>query len=304
MSPPSLLQRASSNIPSRLKPAVAVILNLGLSTLLGYLASPWISSDLAAIDRPMNKLADFSSLIAWRIVEVLGYWIGDWDATQAASLSVLSLAPGLHYFHTYHPSHAPLVPTLAASTAIDVLSVYLPLRFLRPHRNERESRKDASRATAALLTSVIYQLVLQVAAKKFLTAWLLGAGWTLESVQSVHSVSEALLLTRALMMLPIGWAATEVIFLSNRETEEGGSDQSYGGLFGWLVKIWMTKLSAKTRKVAKRTLLVAAYQAAGATAGVAGTVKGGDVVGAAGLSGVWVVATAVVGTVLGWVSKA
>lgn len=217
---------------------------------------------------------------------------------------MLSLAPGLHYFHTYHPSHAPLVPTLAASTAIDVLSVYLPLRFLRPHRNERESRKDASRATAALLTSVIYQLVLQVAAKKFLTAWLLGAGWTLESVQSVHSVSEALLLTRALMMLPIGWAATEVIFLSNRETEEGGSDQSYGGLFGWLVKIWMTKLSAKTRKVAKRTLLVAAYQVAGATAGVAGTVKGGDVVGAAGLSGVWVVATAVVGTVLGWVSKA
>ena len=79
MSSPSLLQRASSNIPSRLKPAVAVFLSLGLSTLLGYLASPWISSDLAAIDRPMNKLTDFSSLIAWRVVEVLGYWIGDWD---------------------------------------------------------------------------------------------------------------------------------------------------------------------------------------------------------------------------------
>lgn len=198
------------------------------------------------------------------------------------------------------------MPTLAASTAIDVLSVYLPLRFLRPHSNERESRKDASRVTAALLASVIYQLVLQVAAKKFLTAWLLAAGWTLESVQSVHVVSEALLLTRALMMLPIGWAATEVIFLPNGDKQGGkdGDDQSYRGLLGWLVKIWMTKLSSKTRKVVKRTLLVAAYQAAGATAGVAGTVKGGDLTGAAGLSGVWVVATTIVGIVLGWVSKA
>jgi hypothetical protein len=79
MSSASLLERASRNIPSKLKPPLAVFLNLGLSTLLGYLASPWISSDLAAIDRPMKTLTDYSSLIAWRIVEVLGYWIGGWD---------------------------------------------------------------------------------------------------------------------------------------------------------------------------------------------------------------------------------
>ncbi|KAF8251861.1 hypothetical protein K440DRAFT_658492 [Wilcoxina mikolae CBS 423.85] len=305
MSSASLLERASRNIPSKLKPPLAVFLNLGLSTFLGYLASPWISSDLAAIDRPMKTLTDYSSLIAWRIVEVLGYWIGGWDATQAASLSALSLAPGLHYFHTYHPSHAPLVPTLAASTAIDVLSVYLPLRFLRPHSNKRESSADGTRVTAAILTSVIYQLVLQVAAKKFLTSWLLGSGWNLESVASVHTVTEALMLTRAMMMLPIGWAATEVIFSSDGEkVKKQDVEEDFKGLLGCIQRMWMTKLSPKTRKVVKRTLLVTAYQTAGATAGVAGTVKGGDLVGAAGLSGVWAVATAIVGIVLGWVGSA
>ena len=80
--PESIFQRASRNIPTKLKPPLAVVLNLGLSALLGYLASPWIASDLAAIDRPMNAPADFSSLIAWRIVEVLGYWIGGFDGTR------------------------------------------------------------------------------------------------------------------------------------------------------------------------------------------------------------------------------
>ena len=162
---------------------------------------------------------------------------------------------------------------------------------------------DGTRITAALLTSVIYQLVLQVAAKKFLTSWLLGSGWNLESVVSVHTVTEALMLTRALMMMPIGWAATEVIFSSGGEKEKKQEEDDFKGAFGCIVRMWMTKLSPKTRKVVKRTLLVAAYQAAGATAGVAGIVKGGDIVGAAGLSGVWAVATTIVGIVLGWVGS-
>ncbi|CCX17413.1 hypothetical protein FPQ18DRAFT_275131 [Pyronema domesticum] len=303
----SLLTRASDNIPTKLKPVLAVFLNLGLSTLLGYLAAPWIASDLAAIDRPMKEFSDYSSLIAWRVVEVLGYWIGGWDATQAASLSALSLAPGLHYFHTYHPSHAPLVPTLATSTAIDILSVYLPMRFLRPRANKRDSTPDGTHMMTALLTSVVYQLLLQVATKKFLTSWLLENGWVLESVAGVHTVSEGLMLTRAIMMLPIGWAATEVIFSSETEktkVKKEDIEEDFSGLFGVILKLWMTKLSPRTRKVVKRTLLVAAYQTAGASAGVAGTVKGGNIMGATGLSGVWAASTIVVGAVLGWVGRA
>jgi hypothetical protein len=223
-------------------------------------------------------------------------------------LSILSLAPGLHYFHTYHPSHAPLFPTLSASTAIDALAVYLPLRFLRPENNKRSGPTDSARVTAALLTSVIYQLTLQVAAKKFLTLWLIGAGWELESVVGVHLVTEALMLTRAIMMLPIGWAATEVIYFSDKKGKRDVEDiesieEDAKGLFGLIVRMWIKKLSPKTRKVIKRTALVAVYQAAGATAGVAGTVKGGNLVGAAGLSGVWIVATTIVGIVLGWVGE-
>jgi hypothetical protein len=227
-------------------------------------------------------------------------------ATQAASLSILSIAPGLHFFHTYHPSYAPLWPTLTVSAAIDALAVYLPIRFLRPEpANKRSRATDFTRVTAALLTSFIYQLTLQVAAKKFLTTWLLGAGWELESVVSVHNVTEALMLTRALMMLPIGWAATEVILTADEEEKKvraEGVEEDVKGLVGCLVKMWF-KLSPKTRKVIKRTAVVAAYQTAGATGGVAATVKGGDWVGAAGLSGVWVAATTIVGLVLGWVGE-
>lgn len=81
MSSTSPLRRASRKIPTKLKPVLAVVLNLGLSTLLGYLASPWISGDLAAVDRPIKTLADYSSLVSWRIVEILGYWIGGWDGS-------------------------------------------------------------------------------------------------------------------------------------------------------------------------------------------------------------------------------
>ena len=130
----------------------------------------------------------------------------------------------------------------------------------------------------------------------------------MESVASVHNVTEAMLLTRALMMLPIGWAATEVIFFSEEDKKQRsageGIEDDFKGLFGFLVKMWMTKLSPRTRRLVQRTAMVAAYQAAGATAGVAGTVQGGDLTGAAGLSGVWAVATGVVGLVLGWVGKA
>jgi len=104
------------------------------------------------------------------------------------------------------------------------------------------------------------------------------------------------------MMLPIGWAVTEVFSGGEKKQAKAeGIEEDVGGLLDWVVKMWMEKLSPKTRKVVKRTALIAAYQAAGATAGVAATVKGGDLMGAAGLSGVWVVATAAVGVILGWV---
>jgi hypothetical protein len=71
----SPLLRAARAIPPKYKPMLAVLLNLGLSTLLGYLASPWVSNDLAS----MKNLPNYTSLVSLRIIEVLGYWIGGWD---------------------------------------------------------------------------------------------------------------------------------------------------------------------------------------------------------------------------------
>lgn len=230
---------------------------------------------------------------------------------------MLSMAPSMHYRHTYLPTHSSLFPTLAATTAIDVLSVYLPLLFLRPQGSgdsaatpaKKENRFfDSTRIVNTLLISTIYQLILYTASMKFLTTWLIECGWELESVTRVHGVSEGDLLARAAMMIPVGWAASEIIFYSPNdssdsavtEKKEGPTDEQTG-VWAYLVKLWIKSLGPRTRKIVRRTLLVAVYQSVNSTVTLAGTVKGGDLKGAAGVSGVWTVATVVVGVVLGWV---
>ncbi|KAA8912781.1 hypothetical protein FN846DRAFT_932779 [Sphaerosporella brunnea] len=305
MAPASPLQRAAGAIPPNIKPVLAVLLSMSLSTFFGYLASPWISTDIAAIGRPMKTPSDYSTLIAWRVMEMLGYWIGGWDATNAAYLSILSLAPSLHFFHNYYPSRAPLFPTLSISTAIDALSVYIPIRVLRPEPN-KITPVDATCATTSMLASLLYQLTLQIASK-FLTPWLLLTGWELDSVENVYAVNEGLILSRALMMMPIGWAATEVLYApeskrKSTQVKSSGIEEDLTGLMGSVEAMWL-KLSPKTRKVIKRTALIAAYQAAGVTVGVAGTVKGGNLSGAVMLAAAWTVATITVGGVLAWVGR-
>ncbi|RPA99709.1 hypothetical protein L873DRAFT_1827873 [Choiromyces venosus 120613-1] len=315
----SIIRAASNAIPSKLKPVLLVFLNLALATGLSYLANPWIGQDIMAVERPMTTLNDYMGVVGWRIVEVLGYWIGGWDASQAACLVTLTLSPALHYLHTYQPSHSPLLPTLAVTTAIDVLSIYLPLRFLRasPKNStarpfKQDSKTDATRFLTTLLSSGIYQLVLYSAGRKFLTSWLLTSGWDLESVVRVHDAPEAVLLARALMMMPVGWAASEIIFYSPNGSADSTipSDpapeeikQDYTGVWGFFLCMWMNRLSPRSRKIIKRTLLIASYQGISSVVDLAGTVKGGDLRGAVGVSGVWAAATMIVGAVLCWVGR-
>ena len=220
-------------------------------------------------------------------------------AKQAASLNTLALAPILHYLHTYQPSHAPLLPTLGAYTAIELASVYLPLKFLRPSPQRRHST-DSTRTFTALLICSIYQLSVHLASNYFLTTYLLGAGWDLESTVRVHAPADAAVLIRGLLMLPIGYAASDVIFFTEdaAEKEDG---EALRGLVGIVKGLWR-KLSPRTRGIVKRTLAVVVYQTAGAVKS-ASSVKGGNWQGAAAMSGVWAASTLLVGAVLGWVGN-
>lgn len=232
------------------------------------------------------------------------------------------MTPSMHFMHTYQPTHSSLIPTLAATTAIEVLSVYLPLLFLRARGSgdstttpiKKENRFfDSTRLVNTLLTSTIYQLILYTASMKFLTTWLIQSGWELESVARVHDVSEGVLLVRAAMMIPVGWAASEIIFYSPNDSSDStmtshpapekkeGPDEGQTGVWAYIVRLWIKSLSPRARKIVRRTLLVAVYQSVNSTVTLAGTVKGGDLRGAAGVSGVWTLATVVVGAVLGWV---
>lgn len=75
----STLRAASNAIPTRLKPPLLVLLGVVLSTASSYFASPWIGEDVIAIQRPMNKLSDYTGLVGWRIVELICLWAGGWD---------------------------------------------------------------------------------------------------------------------------------------------------------------------------------------------------------------------------------
>lgn len=116
-------------------------------------------------------------------------------------------------------------------------------------------------------------------------------------------------------MIPVGWAASEIIFYSPNNASDSavtphpapekneGPPDDMTGFWAYLWRLWIKSLSPRSRKVVRRTLLVATYQSVSSTVLLAGTVKGGDLRGAAGVSGVWTVATVVVGAVLGWVGK-
>lgn len=128
----------------------------------------------------------------------------------------------------------------------------------------------------------------------------------------VHDAPEAVLLARAMMMMPVGWAATEIIFYSpNGPTDSTipadpapeEITQDYTGVWGFFLRMWMNRLSPRSRKIIKRTLLITSYQGISSVVRLAGTVKGGDLRGAAGVSGVWAVATMIVGAVLCWVGR-
>jgi len=75
----SIICAASNAIPSKLRPVLLVFFNLALAAGLSYLANPWIGHDIMAVERPMTTLNDYLGVVGWRIVEVLGYWIGGWD---------------------------------------------------------------------------------------------------------------------------------------------------------------------------------------------------------------------------------
>lgn len=109
------------------------------------------------------------------------------------------------------------------------------------------------------------------------------------------------------MMIPLGWAISEIIFYSpdtsTAPEKKEGPDEGQTGMWAYLVRLWIKSLSPRNRKIVRRTLLVAVYQSVNSTVTLAGTVKGGDMRGAAGVCGVWTVATVVVGAVLGWVGS-
>lgn len=80
----SPLRRAANAIPPSVKPPLAVLLNLALTTFFTYLATTWIQTTQAhrdAIYRPLNQLSDYYGLAAIKTVEILGYWIQGWDGT-------------------------------------------------------------------------------------------------------------------------------------------------------------------------------------------------------------------------------
>lgn len=202
---------------------------------------------------------------------------------------------------------------------IHLLAVYLPLRFLRAGSASSSSRRspafDFPRITQSLFAASIYQLALHVASEKFLTDWLLRCGWEMEQwgATKIGYAPETLNFTRTGLMLPVGWAMTEILSHRSEKEEaleararsgaaaEDAEEDVVGGLLKYFAKSWM-KLRPETRRVIRRTALVAVYQAFGATSG-ASQLKSGNLVGALGMGGVWAVATLLVGPALGWVER-
>ena len=214
-------------------------------------------------------------------------------------------------------------PTSAlASFAITILSTVIPFALLRRVASVHELSHATSSAVAnrailqdrltttltTLLAAAIYSVVLYFSYESWLPAQLVVHFETIPDISAAHA-GPAGLPTLFLTLLSAGYAARDLLFVSSTgystTSSSGESNAPANGEVEYLVqalyrKTWC-QLSAKTRILASRTLILTSSVLLNTIVQVAGTIQRVSVHGAFIWGAVWSFATLVVGITYGWI---
>lgn len=237
-------------------------------------------------------------------------------ARDVASFFVITQLPTfslLSSFYGIRPT------TILVSFANSVISPVLPFVVMRLYvfRNDPSHvspRKESNRSIikdrptamyTTIIASAIFSLTLYFSYATWLPTHLVLHFEGIPDLTAVHAGPEALPALFLALLLP-GWMARDFLFVSSAGASADVDSKPPAGRQGeYLIvtayrRTWGA-LSAKTKVLVTRTLLLSGMVALNTIIQMVGTVKGVDVQGAAGWGGVWAFATLVIGLVFGWI---
>ncbi|OAP57481.1 hypothetical protein AYL99_08219 [Fonsecaea erecta] len=306
-----------------MKLAATVVLSTVLEAGLHSAESMVGVGDLAAVSRRPDTWIEILGLLGWKIAKLGIYWVGDYDAYDVASLSLLlNTPPAILLGLFYEISPITLTSTVLSSMIGNSLPYYF-LRPLSPSHQPNSAPKASLRnrpiltdpyttVATSLLATAIFAVLLEASFATFLPTWLVVYFTGLRTLEPAH-LGPAGLPTLLLALIPAGWACMEFLFAPSTAaagvpTSTGTVatadpvfdpstatfwEHAYHNAWGWY--------SARQKELIGRTGLLTALVLAETVLTLWGTIAGVEVEGALGYAGVWGLGCVVTGAVLDWV---
>ncbi|KAF7719815.1 Uncharacterized protein PECH_006921 [Penicillium ucsense] len=309
-------------IPSPARFVLVVLGSLVLSSTLFTLTYGFTQGDLGLVSKHLEEWWEVGGLIAWRGVEVALAWLVGFDSWDVASFLFLTHLPTnslLSAFYHVRPT------SVFLSYAITILSTVIPFALLRRPASVHDlshapSGTVANRAIlqdrpttvyTTLAATAIYSVCLYASYASWLPARLVVHFEGLPDISVAHA-GPAGLPVLFMTLIPAGIAARDFLFVSStghsvtrlekaKAAAAAAAVDEEEYLITSLYRKTVGQLSAKTRILTSRTLLLAIGVFLNTVAQVAGTVHGVSIEGAATWGAVWTVSTLAVGATFGWI---
>ncbi|KAB8266995.1 hypothetical protein BDV30DRAFT_231989 [Aspergillus minisclerotigenes] len=310
----------SERIPQSARFVLVVLSSLALSAGFFSLTSGDTLGELGDVSRHLEAWWEVGGLTAWKAVEVGLAWILGFDGRDVSSFIFLTHLPTyalLASFYNIRPT------TVLISYAIILFSTSVPFVLLRKPtcvHDLSHAPSDAVR-NRSILQDRATTIYTTIAATSVLTVvlYLSYATWLptqlvlhFENIPDISAVNAgpAGLPTLFLGLLPAGWAARDLLFVSSTgaaaskrtESTEKNPTSREGEYLACAVyrKTWGA-LSPKTRVLISRTVLLAVMLLSNTIVQLAGTIEGISIEGASAWGSIWAVAILAVGATFGWI---
>ncbi|CAI7580602.1 unnamed protein product [Penicillium glandicola] len=301
-------------IPSPARFILVVLSSLIVSSFLFTVTSTLTVGDLGPISKHLEEWWEVGGLMGWRAVEVGLAWVLGFDGRDVASFLFLTHLPTyslLSFFYGIRPTSALI------AYGVTIVSTALPFALLRrPSSVHNLSRTPADAVanrnilqdkTTTIFTTIlatsIFSVVLYASYATWLPTQLVIHFEGLPDISAAHA-GPAGLPVLFLTLLPAGWAARDFLFVSSTgySTTPAGSTCCEGEYLAASVcrNTW-GKLSAKTRVLVSRSIILAFGVLLNTIVQVAGTISDVSVEGAATWGAVWAFATLTAGAAFGWI---
>ncbi|KAI5370851.1 hypothetical protein Slin15195_G017240 [Septoria linicola] len=314
--------RAPAQLPNFVKFPALVLVSLSMSALLYTFVAEYTGPELASVSRNLDANWQIWTVLAWKLTELAGAWYLRYDYVDLGWLTFLSNVP--HYFllNTFYgiDYFAALIPL-----GIDVITIAIPFALFRGTVYARDTTRpktanqivaqDAGiRWTIAAFGASLYTIVIYSSFYTWLPTYMVVHFDGLKSVAKAH---DSVLLLLAALFLPLGYAATQFIFVPaiGSSANPGLTDPkvhpekaafdpenaTLGQTVAYNLGFSAAGFTPRAEILLKRTAVLAASSFANSLMRSYFTIEGTELVGAAGWSSVWAVASGLTGLAFSWV---